>query len=47
MAAQVIEAVFEDLGVKHKVITEMEANCREDVIIATNTSSLPVASVSR
>jgi len=41
----VIEAVFEDLGVKHKVVTEMEANCREDVIIATNTSSLPVASI--
>ncbi len=36
----VIEAVAEDLEIKKKVLAEIEANVREDTIIATNTSSL-------
>jgi 3-hydroxyacyl-CoA dehydrogenase/enoyl-CoA hydratase/3-hydroxybutyryl-CoA epimerase len=41
----VIEAVFEDLGVKHKVLEEVEANGREGVIFASNTSSIPITKI--
>src|SRR5690606_34512306 len=36
----VIEAVFEDYGVKEAVLREVNAHVREDAIIATNTSAL-------
>ena len=39
----VIEAVFEDLNVKHKVLREVEAHLRDDAVFATNTSALPIA----
>jgi 3-hydroxyacyl-CoA dehydrogenase/enoyl-CoA hydratase/carnithine racemase len=39
----VIEAVFEELGVKQKVFAELEAVVRPDAILATNTSSLSVS----
>lgn len=38
----VIEAVVEKMEVKKKIIEEIQANCREDVVIATNTSALSV-----
>lgn len=38
----VIEAVLEKMSLKKKIIEEIETHCREDVIIATNTSSLSV-----
>jgi 3-hydroxyacyl-CoA dehydrogenase/enoyl-CoA hydratase/carnithine racemase len=38
----VIEAVFEDLGVKKRVFAELEGIIRPDCVLATNTSSLPV-----
>ncbi|HEX6500830.1 MAG TPA: 3-hydroxyacyl-CoA dehydrogenase NAD-binding domain-containing protein [Micromonosporaceae bacterium] len=38
----VIEAVFEDLGVKKQVWAELEKIVREDCVLATNTSSLSV-----
>ena len=41
----VIEAVFEDLGVKAKVFERLSAVCRPDCILATNTSSFRVADV--
>jgi len=38
----VIEAVFEDLGVKKRVFADLEAIVRPDCVLATNTSSLSV-----
>ena len=38
----VVEAVVENMDVKKKVIQELEANCKEDFIFASNTSSLPL-----
>lgn len=38
----VIEAVLEEMSLKKRIISDIEANCKEDVIIATNTSSLSV-----
>jgi 3-hydroxyacyl-CoA dehydrogenase/enoyl-CoA hydratase/carnithine racemase len=38
----VIEAVFEEMGVKQRVFAEVEAAVRPDCVLATNTSSLSV-----
>ena len=40
-----IEAVFEDLGLKHRVLQETEAACRPDAIFASNTSSIPITKI--
>lgn len=41
----VIEAVFEELGVKQQVFTEVEQYLADDAILATNTSSLSVDAI--
>lgn len=38
----VVEAVFEDLPLKRTVLAELERVCRDDALLATNTSALPV-----
>ncbi len=38
----IIEAVFEDLQVKQDIFRELEKKAREDAILATNTSSIPL-----
>lgn len=41
----VIEAVFEDLAVKRQVLAEAEAIVRPEAVLASNTSTIPIASI--
>src|ERR1044071_3249085 len=41
----VIEAVFEDLGVKRQVMDEIEAVVGAEAVVASNTSTIPIASI--
>lgn len=41
----VIEAVFEDLEVKHTVLREVESVISADAIFATNTSTIPISRI--
>ncbi|MFU8784892.1 fatty acid oxidation complex subunit alpha FadJ [Aliidiomarina sp.] len=41
----VIEAVFEDLELKQKMVADIEENAAEHTIFATNTSSLPITQI--
>jgi len=43
----VIEAVFEELAVKQKIVAELEDVVRDDAVIASNTSALPIAEIAR
>lgn len=41
----VIEAVFENLDLKKKIVKQVEEVCGEDAIFASNTSSLPISEI--
>jgi 3-hydroxyacyl-CoA dehydrogenase/enoyl-CoA hydratase/3-hydroxybutyryl-CoA epimerase len=41
----IIEAVFEDLTLKHRMLQEAEKNCAKGVIFASNTSSIPISRI--
>jgi 3-hydroxyacyl-CoA dehydrogenase/enoyl-CoA hydratase/3-hydroxybutyryl-CoA epimerase len=43
----IIEAVFEDMGVKKKLFSDLAARCDEKTILATNTSALSVTEMAR
>ena len=40
-----IEAVFEDVGLKQKMVAEIEEHCHDKTIFASNTSSIPIADI--
>jgi len=41
----VIEAAFEDLEVKHSIFSSLDKHCRDDAILATNTSYLDIEAI--
>lgn len=41
----VVEAVFEDMGLKHKVIKDIEQYTKPECVVATNTSALSVSEI--
>ncbi len=41
----VIEAVYENADLKKDIFSKLDAICREDCILATNTSSIPITSL--
>ena len=43
--AQVIEAALEDVGLKQKIFADLEAACRPDAILSTNTSTIDISLV--
>jgi len=43
----IIEAVFEDLDLKRRVLAETEEVVSEECVLASNTSSLPIAEIAR
>jgi 3-hydroxyacyl-CoA dehydrogenase / enoyl-CoA hydratase / 3-hydroxybutyryl-CoA epimerase len=44
-AALVIEAVFEDLALKHRVLSEVEPLIERDAVYASNTSTIPITRI--
>ncbi|MCI5063910.1 MAG: fatty acid oxidation complex subunit alpha FadJ [Algiphilus sp.] len=43
----VVEAVFEDLDLKHRMIADVEAHCGPETIFASNTSSIPITDLAK
>lgn len=43
----VVEAIFEEIGVKRETFTKIEAAVRPHCLIASNTSSIPIASIAQ
>ncbi|MFW9825096.1 MAG: 3-hydroxyacyl-CoA dehydrogenase family protein [Candidatus Thorarchaeota archaeon] len=41
----VIEAIFEDMSLKQQLFTELDALCKNKVILASNTSSLSISEI--
>jgi len=41
----VVEAVFEDLKLKHQMVADIEEHCGEHTVFASNTSSLPITQI--
>jgi 3-hydroxybutyryl-CoA dehydrogenase len=43
----IVEAAFEDMGVKQKTFSELDAICKPETILASNTSSLSITEIGK
>uniref|UniRef100_A0A0K0EFI9 Trifunctional enzyme subunit alpha, mitochondrial n=2 Tax=Strongyloides stercoralis TaxID=6248 RepID=A0A0K0EFI9_STRER len=43
----VVEAVFEDMSLKHKIIKQIESVVGENCVVASNTSALPITEIAK
>ena len=43
----IVEAAFEDMGVKQKTFAELDAICKPETILASNTSSLSITEIGK
>lgn len=41
----VVEAVFESLEVKRELFADLDRRCRDDAVLATNTSAIPITQI--
>jgi 3-hydroxybutyryl-CoA dehydrogenase len=41
----VVEAVFEEVGLKREIFAALDRVCRDDAVLATNTSAIPVTKI--
>jgi 3-hydroxybutyryl-CoA dehydrogenase len=41
----VVEAAFESIEVKHEIFRELDRLCRDDAVLATNTSAIPITQI--
>jgi 3-hydroxybutyryl-CoA dehydrogenase len=41
----VVEAIFEEVDVKRQLFTQLDRLCRDDAVLATNTSAIPVTTI--
>ena len=44
-AELVVEAVFEEVGLKREIFASLDRICRDDAVLATNTSAIPVTKI--
>jgi len=44
-AELVVEAVFEEVGLKREIFAALDRVCRDDAVLATNTSAIPVTKI--
>lgn len=45
--AQIVEAVFENMGLKKRIFKELDSVCKASAILCTNTSTLDVDQIAR
>lgn len=47
LTTQIVEAVFENMGLKKRIFKELDAVCKPSAILCTNTSTLDIDQIAR